>query len=120
LLAIKKVDHVGADSVTFDILLDGHNFDRLYGLSHVYYPDSGSSDGVNGRMLMEDFVGGADDTPVITLYDFRGQSPTVFQVTDKLDVDDVRWQSNGVLLEANGKWYVYRRGKLSKVDSMPK
>jgi hypothetical protein len=116
-LAIEKVSHIGADSVTFEVSLAGRAFDKLYGLTHIYYPDSGLSDKANGRVLMEDFIGGADVTPVIMLYDFRGKSPQVLQITDKLDVDDIRWRQDGVLLEANNKWYIYRRGKLFKVNS---
>ena len=103
--------------MTFKVLLNGRDFDKLYGLTHIYYPDSGSSDKANGRVLMEDFIGGADVTPVIMLYDFRGKSPQVLQVTDKLDVDDIRWRQDGLLLEANNKWYIYRRGKLSNAKS---
>lgn len=117
-LAIKRVDHIGVDLVTFRILLNGREFDKLYGSTHIYYPDSGSSYKVNGRVLMEDFIGGVGDTPVITLYDLREKSPKILQITDKLDVDDVRWRPDGVLLEANNKWYVYRRGRLSKIGSI--
>ena len=115
-LAIEKIDHVGVDAVTFRVLLNGREFDKLYGLMYFYYPDSGSSDKANGRVLMEDFVGGADATPVIALYDFRQKLPQILQISDKLDVDDVRWRPDGVLLEANNRWYIYRRGRLSKTD----
>ena len=117
-LTIEKVDHIGVDSVTFRVLLNGREFDKLYGATHFYYPDSGSSDKVNGCVLMEDFIGGAGETPVITLYDFRQKSPQILQITDKLDVDDVRWRPDGVLLEANNKWYVYRRGRLSRTGTI--
>jgi hypothetical protein len=119
-LAIEKVDHIGVDSVTFRVMLNGREFDKLYGSTHIYYPDSGSSDKVNDRVLMEDFIGGASDTPVITLYDFREKSPQILQITDKLDVDDVRWRSGCVLPDANNKWYVYRRGRLYKTGSIPR
>jgi hypothetical protein len=67
---------------------------------------------------MEDFIGGAGDTPVITLYDFCEKSPQILQITDKLDVDDVRWRPDAVLLEAHNKWYVYRRGRLSRTGTI--
>jgi hypothetical protein len=117
-LAITKVASPGIDAVIFNVLLDGRDIDKLYGLNHIYYPDSGVDGGLNGRVLMEDFIGGASATPVITVYDFREKPPLILQVTDKLDVDDVRWRSDGVLLEASNQWYLYRRGKLSKTNSI--
>jgi len=117
-LTIEKNASTRTDAVTFRVLLGGRDFDKLYGLNPIYYPDSGMSDGLNGRMLMEDFVGGASATPVILMYDFREKPPQILQITDKLDVDEVRWRPGGVLLDANHQWYIYRRGKLSKMDSM--
>ena len=119
-LTIEEVASTGADPATFRVLLGGRDFDKLYGLNQIYYPDSGASDGLNGRVLMEDFIGGASATPIITMYDFREKSPRIQQVTDKLDVDDVQWRSDGVLLEASNQWYLYRRGKLSKTKSISK
>lgn len=119
-LVISKVDRVGADSVTYTVRLAGHDFDKLYGMRYAYYTESGSSDEPNARVLMEDFIGGAADTPAITLYDFGKKRPEVVQITDKLDVEDVRWKPGAVLLQADDQWYEYKRGKLSRLHSRPK
>lgn len=113
-LTITRLFHVGSDLATFKLQLAGRDFKKLYGERYTYYTDSGSSDKSRGRMVVEDFIGGASDAPVIMLYDFRGQSPVADQITDRLDVDDVRWRSDGVLLRANGMRYIYRRGRLSR------
>ncbi|WP_146014034.1 hypothetical protein [Trinickia dabaoshanensis] len=102
--------------MTFTVQLAGYDFDKLYGLRYLYYTESGSRDRPSGRVLMEDFIGGASDTPSIALYDFRKGRPEVVQITDKLDVENVRWRPDAVLLEVDDQWYEFKRGKLSRLN----
>jgi len=117
-LTITKTDHAGVDSATFNVNLNGHEFDQLYGAHYLYYEDDKNPGGAS-RVLIEDFVGGFSDTPLVLLYDFRGKTPNVSHVSDQLDVDDVRWTSNAVFLSANGKWYRFYKGRLLQ-GSFPK
>lgn len=110
-LSIGKVDRVGADGVTFQMKLNGREFDQLYGSHYTYYEDSENHDGT-ARLIVEDFVGGFSDTPSVLLYDFRQKTPNISHVSDHLDVDDVRWTSSAVFLSANGKWYKFYKGRL--------
>jgi hypothetical protein len=111
ILSIDKVNHVGADGVTFQVKLNGREFDQLYGSHYTYYEDSENHGGTT-RLIVEDFVGGFSDTPSVLLYDFRQKAPNILHVSDHLDVDGVRWTSSAVFLSANGKWYKFHKGRL--------
>lgn len=118
ILSIDKVDHVGADGITFQVKLNGREFDQLYGSHYTYYEDSENLGGT-ARLIVEDFVGGFSDTPSVLLYDFRQKTPNIFHVSDHLDIDGVRWTSSAVFLSANGKWYKFYKGRLLQ-SSVPK
>jgi hypothetical protein len=111
ILSIDKVDHVGADGVTFRVKLNGREFDQLYGSRYTYYEDS-ENHGDAARLIVEDFVGGFSDTPTVLLYDFRQKTPNILHVSDHLDVDGVKWTSSAVFLSADGKWYKFCKGRL--------
>ena len=111
ILSIGKADNVGLNGVTFQVKLNGREFDQLYGSRYTYYEDSTNHAGT-ARLIVEDFVGGFSDTPSVLLYDFRQNSPTISHVSDHLDVDGVRWTSSAVFLSANGRWYKFYKGRL--------
>ncbi|AIO77331.1 TPA: hypothetical protein QDC51_001527 [Burkholderia multivorans] len=111
-LQISKIVRPGSDGVTFDVELDGKPFDQLYGSRYVYYPDSKDQDKAVSRMIMEDFSGGFSDPPTVSLYDFRQKSAAVLPISDKLDVQDIRWLPNRVLLSVEGRWFAFANGKL--------
>ncbi|KWE78955.1 hypothetical protein [Burkholderia territorii] len=114
-LQISKIARPGSDGVTFNVELDGKQFDHLYGSRYVYYPDSAKQDKAISRLIVEDFNGGFSDPPVVSLYDFRQKPAAVLPVSDKLDIDDVRWLPSRVLLSVGGKWLVFANGKLMPV-----
>lgn len=115
-LSIVKAQHVAADNVTFHVKLNGREFDQLYGSRYTYYEDSKDA---ATRIIVEDFTGGFSDPPSVMLYDFRGKNPDILNVSDRLDVDGVRWTSNTVFLSKNGKWYKFYNGQLTR-SSLPK
>ncbi|WP_321952661.1 hypothetical protein [Paraburkholderia bannensis] len=112
-LAISKVARVQADGVTYNATLNGARFDQLYGSHYTWYSDAADSHAPASRIVIEDFSGGFSDAPSVSLYDFRKKPPVVQAVSDKLDVDDVRWTDSAVLINANDKWYAFSRNKLS-------
>ncbi|WP_230938210.1 hypothetical protein [Burkholderia territorii] len=111
-LQISKIVRPGSDGITFNVELDGKQFDHLYGERYAYYPDSKEQDKVVSRLIVEDFSGGFSDPPAVSLYDFRQKPAAVWPVSDKLDIDDVRWLPNRVLLRVGGKWFAFANGKL--------
>lgn len=113
-LAIDKVEHVKTDGVTFNASLNGAQFDQLYGSHYTYYTDSTGVDKPATRVVVQDFIGGFSDTPSVSLYDLGKKPPVALPISNKLDVDDVRWTDSAVLLSANGKWYSFFRNKLSR------
>ncbi|MCA8205364.1 hypothetical protein LGM71_30475 [Burkholderia sp. AU33545] len=119
-LQISKIARPGSDDVTFNVELDGKQFDHLYGSRYVYYPDSKEQDKAVSRLIVEDFSGGFSDPPVISLYDFRQKPAAVLPVSDKLDIDDVRWLPGRVLLSVGGKWFAFANGKLVAVHNRRK
>ncbi|MFM0497832.1 hypothetical protein [Paraburkholderia caledonica] len=113
-LSIVKVEHVKTDGVTFTASLNGAQFDQLYGSHYTYYTDSIGADKPATRVVVEDFIGGFSDTPSVSLYDFRKRPPVALPISNKLDVDDVRWSDSAVLLSANGTWYSFSGKKLAR------
>jgi hypothetical protein len=113
-LSIVKVEHVKTDGVTFNASLNGAPFDQLYGSHYTYYTDSTGADKPATRIVVEDFIGGFSDTPSVSLYDLRKKLPVVLPITNKLDVDDIRWSDSAVLLSANGSWYTFSGKALTR------
>jgi hypothetical protein len=118
-LEINKVARAQADGVTFNASLNGAHFDQLYGSHYTYYIDSDETDKPANRVVVEDFSGGFSDPPSVSLYDFRKKPAVALPISDKLDVDDVSWSNNAVLISADGKWYSFSNNKLSR-SSPPK
>lgn len=110
-LQISKIARPGSDGVTFNVELDGKQFDHLYGSRYVYYPDSKEQNKAVSRLIVEDFSGRFSDPPVISLYDFRQKPAAVLPVSDKLDIDDVRWLPGCVLLSVWGEVVCFRERK---------
>ena len=63
------------------------------------------------------FIGGFSDLPSLTLYDFRKSPPVALPISDKLDLENVRWTDSSVLLSADGKWYSFSRNRLSRLKA---
>ncbi|CAE6792881.1 hypothetical protein [Paraburkholderia nemoris] len=118
-LSISRVERVRADSVTFNVSLKGAHFDQYYGSHYAYYVDSSTNSKPVGRMIVEDFNGGASEPPLVSMYDFRKQSPVVLSVSDKLDLDDVRWTADAVFLSTSGRWYAFAHKRLLR-SPLPK
>jgi hypothetical protein len=113
-LSISNVTPVLADGVTFNVSLNGAHFDQCYGSRYAYYPDSTVTGKPIGRIIMEDFNGGFSESASVSMYDFRKHPPVVLSVSDRLDVDDVRWTDDAVFLSTKGKWYIFAHGRLSR------
>ncbi|WP_322049451.1 hypothetical protein [Paraburkholderia sp. J67] len=113
-LSIVKVEHMKTDGITFNASLNGAPFDQLYGSHYTYYTDSNGADKPATRIVVEDFIGGFSDTPSLSLYDLRKKPVVVLPISNKLDVDDIRWSDSAVLLSANGSWYSFSGKKLMR------
>lgn len=119
-LSVTKVQRVQKDGATFNATLNGANFDQLYGSHYVYYTDSDGTAKPATRIVLEDFVGGFSDLPSLTLYDFRKSPPVALPISDKLDLENVRWTDSSVLLSADGKLYLFSRNRLSRLKAPEK
>jgi hypothetical protein len=90
-------------------------FDRLYGSHYVYYTDSTAESKLASRIVVEDFVGGFSDAPLVVLYDLRKQPPVALPVSDKLAIDDLRWTPGSVVISVDGQWFAFSGRKLTRV-----
>ncbi|PMS28730.1 hypothetical protein C0Z16_23015 [Paraburkholderia rhynchosiae] len=113
-LSIANVTPVQTDGVTFNVALNGAHFDQCYGSRYAYYADSAVRGKPVGRIIIEDFNGGSSDPASVSMYDFRKHPPVVLSVSDRLDVDDVRWTDDAVFPSANGRRHIFAHGKLSR------
>jgi len=119
-LSVSKVQRVQKDGITFNASLNGTNFDQLYGSHYTYYTDADRTNKPAARIVLEDFIGGFSDLPSVMLYDFRKIPPVALPISDKLDIDDIRWTDSSVLLSADGNWYSFSGNRLSRVKAPEK
>lgn len=114
-LQIVKLARPAPDGANFRATLNGSPFDQLYGLRFIYYTDSPAEGKPASRVVIEDFINGFSDAPSVILYDFQKKPATALPISDRLDVDDVRWTNNSVELSANGQWFAFSGHKLTRI-----
>ncbi|WP_392396306.1 hypothetical protein [Paraburkholderia caledonica] len=119
-LQIVKLARPAPDGANFRATLNGSPFDQLYGLRFIYYADSPAEGKPASRVVIEDFINGFSDAPSVTLYDFQKKPATLLPISDRLDVDDVRWANNSVELRANGQWFAFSGHKLIRIRPVDK
>jgi hypothetical protein len=117
---IVKLARTAPDGANFSATLNGSPFDQLHGLRFIYYTDSPAEGKPASRVVIEDFIGDFSDAPSVTLYDFRKKPATALPISDRLDVDDLRWTSNSVELSANGQWFAFSGHKLIRIRRVDK
>jgi hypothetical protein len=94
----------------FSAQLDGKLFDQLDGTRIAHFDETSGA-----RMIVESFDG--KGPPLLALYDFRRQPPSVERIGRRMKLDGVFWQGDEVVLKTTAGWFRWQRGTLTKLVS---
>lgn len=90
--------------------LDGKPFDQLVGTRIAHFDETSGA-----RMIVESFDG--KGAPLLALYDFRKQPPSVEKIGRRMKLDGVFWQGDEIVLKTTEGWFRLQRGTLTKLVS---
>jgi len=94
----------------FAAQLDGKPFDQLGGTRIAHFNETSGA-----RMIVESFDG--KGPPLLALYDFRTQPPSVERIGRRMKLDGVFWQGDEIVLKTAEGWFRLQRGTLTKLVS---